>query len=43
MRATTLNAFLQDLELLFSAFEPSLITIRAAFAALAGLALIWFL
>ena len=43
MRATAFDALLQDLELLFSAFEPSLTTIRAAFAGLAGLALIWFL
>ncbi len=43
MRATTFDALLQDLELLLSAFEPSLATIRTAFAGLAGLALIWFL
>ncbi len=43
MRATTLNALMQDLELLFAAFEPSLVKIRTAFAGLAGLALIWFL
>ncbi len=43
MRATILDTFLRDMELLFSTFEPSLATIRAAFAGLAGLALIWFL
>ena len=43
MRATTFDALLQDLELLLSAFEPSLSTIGAAFAGLAALALIWFL
>ncbi len=43
MRATTFDALLQDLELLCSAFEPSLTTIHAAFAGLAGLALVWFL
>ena len=42
MRATTLDALLQDLELLLSAFEPSMTTIGAAFAGLAGLAVIWF-
>ena len=43
MRATTFDALLQDLDLLFAAFEPSLTKIRAAFAGLAGLALVWFL
>ena len=43
MRATTFDAFLRDLELLLSAFEPSLTTIRLAFAGLACLAVIWFL
>ena len=43
MRATTLDAFLRDLELLISAHEPSLSTIRAAFAGIAALAWIWFL
>lgn len=43
MRATTLDAFLQDLELLLSTFEPSLATIRAALAGIGTLALIWFL
>lgn len=43
MRATTLDALLRDLELLISANEPSLSTIRAAFAGIAALALIWFL
>ncbi len=43
MRATTFDALLQDLDLLFAAFEPSLTKIRAALAGLAGLALIWFL
>ncbi len=43
MRTTTFDAFLRDLELLFATFEPSLSTIRMAFAGLATLALIWFL
>ena len=43
MRATTFDALLQDLALLLSAFEPSLTTIRVAFAGLAALAVIWFL
>ncbi len=43
MRATTLDALLHDLELLFATFEPSLSTVRAAFAGIAALALIWFL
>ena len=43
MRATTFDALLRDLELLFATFEPSLSTIRLAFAGLAALALIWFL
>ena len=42
MRTTTFDALLRDLELLFSVFEPSLATIRAAFAGLAALAAIWF-
>ncbi len=43
MRTTTFDALLQDLELLFATFEPSLATIRLAFAGLAAMALIWFL
>ncbi len=43
MRATAFDAFVQDLELLLSSFEPSLTTIRQAFAGLAGMAVIWFL
>ena len=43
MRATPFDALLRDLELLFSTFEPSLATIRLAFAGIAAMALIWFL
>ena len=43
MRTTTTDALLRDLELLFATFEPSLTTIRLAFAGLAAMALIWFL
>ena len=43
MRDTPIDAMRQDLELLLPTFEPSLATIRTAFAGLAALALIWFL
>ncbi|MEM7584091.1 MAG: hypothetical protein AAF560_11960 [Acidobacteriota bacterium] len=43
MRNTTLDALAQDLELLFSTFEPSLTTVRLAFAGIGAMALIWFL
>ena len=43
MRSNAFDALLQDLELLFQTFEPSLATVRLAFAGLAALAVIWFL
>ncbi len=43
MRTTTFDALLRDLELLFATFEPSLSTIRLAFAGIAAMAVIWFL
>ena len=43
MRTTTFDALLRDIELLLSAFEPSLMTIRTAFAGIGALALIWFI
>ncbi len=43
MRSNTFGALLRDLELLFSAFEPSLATVRMAFAGLTAMAVIWFL
>ncbi len=43
MRTTTFDALLRDLELLLAAYEPSLTTIRMAFAGLVALALVWFL
>ncbi len=43
MRRTTYHALTQDLELLFSSFEPSLATVRFAFAGIGAMALIWFL
>ncbi len=43
MRTTTFDAMLRDLELLFATFEPSLSTVRLAFAGLGAMALIWFL
>ena len=43
MRTTTLSALMADLELLFSTFEPSLTTVRLAFAGIAAMAVFWFI
>ncbi len=43
MRRTTFQALTLDLELLLSSFEPSLATVRLAFAGIGAMALIWFL
>ena len=42
MRTNTLAALLEDMELLFSNFEPSLTTVRLAFAGIAAMAVVWF-
>ncbi len=43
MRSNAFNALRRDLELLSLTFEPSLATVRLAFAGLTAMAAIWFL
>ncbi len=43
MRATPFSALMEDLELLLPTLEPSLTTVRLAFAGIAAMALFWFI